>query len=60
MKPLLAELVEWRHHLTHVYFRIKPEEVYRFIREHLPNTTGRIRELMLKLRELSGRGRKAD
>ena len=60
MRPFLAELVEWRHHLTHVYFRIEPEEVYRFIREHLPEIMDLIRELMLKLRSLSGRGRKAD
>ena len=60
MRPFLAELVEWRHHLTHVYFRIEPEEVYRFIREHLPEIMDLIREVMLKLRELSGRGRKAD
>jgi len=24
MRPFLAELVEWRYHLTHIYFRIEP------------------------------------
>jgi len=60
MRSLLAEFVEWRHHLTHVYFRIEPDEVYQFIRKHLPDIANLIRDLMLKLRDLSGRRRKAD
>ena len=60
MRPFLAELVEWRHHLTHVYFRIEPDEVYQFIRKHLPDITNLIRELMLRLRDLSDHRRKAD
>ena len=58
LRPLLAELVEWGHHLAHVYFRVEPEEVYRFIKAHLPDITGLIRDLMLKLRGLRGRGAK--